>query len=386
LNYLIRRAQRRIPRFAFDFLEGGTGDHRAVLRNRMGFDAVDMTWTVCGPEQPSTSVSLFGQRYAAPLGIAPIGMDGAIWPGASKALAKAAHEARIPYTAGTLASATIEDLALLCPDTLWFQLYGFPKDDHAISFDLIRRADKAGAKVLVVTLDVPGHAKRTLDLYNGITVPFRPSLRLALRAALAPAWSVELLRHGQPGCPNMECYVPPGTTLTDLSVFVRENVRGSFSWGDIRAIRKAWPRALVLKEIMCPADAERAVDAGADGIVVSNHGGRQLDAGPATIDVLPAVIRTVRGRAAVFVDGGVRSGLDVTRALALGADAVFAGRAFMIGLAALGASGASYVADMLLEELRVALRQLGVEAPGNFAGVSVHQPNAWSFETNHKSQ
>lgn len=380
-SYLLERARRRLPRFAFDFLEGGTGDHLAPARNRASFDAIEMLWRSHPRSTLSTTTQLFGRTYAHPIGISPVGMDGAIWPGASGALALAAQERNIPYIAGTLACKSIESLAAKCPGNLWFQLYGFPRDNHAVSLDLIARAADAGVSVLVVTMDVPHQAKRTLDLFNGVTVPFRPSLRLALQATTKLGWASSLLREGQPSCPNMTRYVRPNASLNEVSAFVRDNVVGCFSWDDLRTIRRAWPGRLVLKGIMATADARRALDVGADGIFVSNHGGRQLDAGAATIDVLPSIAEAIGGRASILIDGGIRSGSDVAKALALGANAAFAGRTFLTGLAAMGSHGARYTIDLLAEELEVAMSQLGVAATVSLPSVQVRHPGAWRMAT-----
>lgn len=375
--YLLKRARRRLPRFAFDFMEGGTGEHLAPARNRASFDAIEMVWRNRPKSTLSTGIHLFGHTYDHPIGISPVGMDGVIWPGASSALATAAKQRNIPYIAGTLACESLESLAVKCPGNLWFQLYGFPRDNHAISFDLIARAAKAGVTVLVVTLDSPGHAKRTLDLFNGVTVPFHPSLRLTMQATTKLSWAACLLQKGQPTCPNMSNYVRPNASLTEVSAFVRDNVTGCFSWDDLRSIRRAWPGRLVLKGIMSTEDALLARDIGADGVFVSNHGGRQLDASAASVDVLPAIADALGGRVSLLMDGGVRSGSDVAKALALGADAAFAGRTFLTGVAALGARGAQYTIDMLALELEVAMTQLGVSSLAELRSVQTRHPGEW---------
>lgn len=376
-SYLLRRARRRLPRFAFDFMEGGTGEHLAPARNRASFDAIEMVWRNRPRSTLSTSVQLFGRAYNHPIGISPVGMDGAIWPGASGALATAAKQRNIPYIVGTLACESLESLAAKCPENLWFQLYGFPRDNHAITLDLIGRASHAGVTVLVVTMDTPGNAKRTLDLFNGLTVPFRPSLRLTIQAITKPSWAYSLLREGQPTCPNMRRYVRPDASLTEVSAFVRDNVTGCFSWDDLRLIRRAWPGHLVLKGIMSTEDALLARGIGADGVFVSNHGGRQLDASAASVDVLPGIADALGGRVPLLIDGGVRSGSDVAKALALGANAAFAGRAFLTGVAALGDRGALYTTDMLAEELEVTMTQLGVTSLADLPSIQTRHPGEW---------
>lgn len=377
MAYLLRRARRRIPAFAYDFLEGGTGTGIAPARNRAAFDAMQIAWQVFARPAADPGCRIFGQSYAAPIGIAPVGMDGAIWPGASLGLAAAARTAGIPYIAGTLACAALETIAQACPDRFWFQLYGFPADDHAITFDLVRRARQAGAKALVATMDVPTHAKRPLDLANGITVPFRPTPAIAAAAALKPAWSLALLRHGTPGCPTMAPYAGAKASLAEISRFVRANVTGSFTADEVRRLRRAWDGPLVLKGILTPDDARLAADMGADSIIVSNHGGRQSDASPATIDMLPAIADSLKGRIPVMIDGGIRCGLDIAKAVAAGADFVFAGRAFLTGMAALGETGGQYVADLLIEEFVTALTQCGQTRAEDLRKLPRQHPGRW---------
>ncbi|AXK79236.1 alpha-hydroxy-acid oxidizing protein [Pseudolabrys taiwanensis] len=377
LQYLERAAKRRVPRFAFDFVEAGTGDHVGVGRNRTALDAIQIVPRFGAVAKVSTEVELFGARYAAPLGIAPVGTDGLIWPGATVALARAAATARIPYITGTLASASLETVASICPGSFWFQLYGLPSRDHAVSFDLAARAAAAGAHALVVTMDAPVRAKRPKDMRNGLVVPFRPKLRTVADVVSSPWWALQLLKAGTPGFPNMTPYLGERPSLAAAAGFVQREIKGTFDWDDLRRLRQKWPRALVVKGIMHPDDAVRAVGLGADGVLVSNHGGRQSDAAPAAIDMLPAIVDAVGAKAAILFDSGVRSGLDAARALALGAHAVLCGRAFLYGLGALGDSGGAYVADLLIEELQTALAQHGAASLDELRHADRRHPGAF---------
>ena len=371
---LERRARRRIPRFAFDFIQGGAGDDTGSSRNRRALTGVELVPRY-GLDLASvdTSVTLFGRRYSAPVGIAPVGMDGLMWPGATRLLAEAAQRHGLPYLVGTLATETIETVCQIAPDVTWFQLYPLPADGHRLSFDLAARADAAGAHVLVATLDVPVRTKRPRDLRNGFTMPFRLRPRTVAQAALAWPWSYALARRGIPTFANIERYAGGG----DAAAFVGRNVGGGFSWQALARLRDAWPRAMMVKGVLHPADAERALAIGFDGVVVSNHGGRQFDAAPAAIDVLPAIAEAVGSRGTVMFDGGVASGSDVLRAAALGAEAALSGRAFLVALAAIGDLGARHMASALVEELRTACAQCGLGSPAEASGLARRHPGAW---------
>jgi (S)-mandelate dehydrogenase len=251
-------------------------------------------------------------------------------------------------------------LATLAPNVFWFQLYRLARNDHSVGLDLVRRAKAAGAHVLVLTLDVPVRTVRPREARNRLTVPFRPSLRTLYDIAVSPRWLLGYLRYGHPRMMNFAPYVKAPHTFERLAEFARIEMGGGFAWDEIGRIRDRWTRPLVVKGVLHPADAEKAVSVGVDGIQVSNHGGRQIEAAPAAIDVLPAVAAAVDGRATILFDSGIRSGLDVVRALALGADAAFVGKAFLYGLGAIGRDGAGYVTRLLIDEIEAALRQLGV--------------------------
>ncbi|MCE7027529.1 alpha-hydroxy acid oxidase [Jiella avicenniae] len=358
-EFLEARAKRRIPRFAWDFVHGGTGADYGIDVNRRALDGVEIVPRYGVMGKAATETEIFGRRYSAPIGISPVGMDALAWPGSSRCLARAARDENIPYITGTLADSALEEVAEIAGPNAWLQLYGFPRDDHRVTFDMIARAEAAGMSAIVATLDAPVRAKRPRDLANRLVVPFRTRPSTVWQVATSPAWVRALMKAGMPGFGSIARYVDGEPTLDRVASFVQKELIGSFSWDEVSRMRRAFSRAVVVKGVLHPDDAERAVSAGVDAIMVSNHGGRQSDAAPAPIDVLPGIVDRVAGRAKILFDSGIRSGLDAARAIALGADAVFCGRAFLWGLGAAGDEGGAFVARMLREELAVAMAQSG---------------------------
>jgi len=243
----------------------------------------------------------------------------------------------------------------------------------------VRRADAAGAHVLMLTLDVPVRTTRAREVAAGVTTPFRPDLKMMLDIATSPGWFWAMLQNGIPRFANLRAYVGENAGIAHAAEFARREVKGAFTWDEVARYRERWKRPLVVKGILHPEDAERALALGVDGLVVSNHGGRQVEALPAAIDALPAIAAQVGGRAAVLMDSGIRGGADVVRALALGAQATFAGKAFLWGLGALGQRGPAHVIDLLTEETRAALGQIGARRPAEARKVVVRHPGALRF-------
>ena len=351
------RARARLPRFAFDFIDGGAGRESALSRNARAFDAVRLVPRVLsGAVVRSQTLELFGRTYAAPFGIAPIGMANLAGPATDLALARAAADATLPYCLSTAATTAIEPIARAAPAS-WFQLY--VGQDAAIVDDLIERAAAAGMPVLMVTADVPAPGKRLRDLENEFVLPLRVSLRLAADVLRHPRWALALALEGAPRFANLERYDRPGASAQSLARLMASQSSARLDWEWLARLRERWRRPLLLKGVLHPQDARRAQSLGIDGVVISNHGGRQLDCAPAPIEVLAQVRRAVGARYALLLDGGVRSGEDVARALALGADAVLLGRPFLFAVAALGPGGAAALIGLLREELDRALAQLG---------------------------
>jgi (S)-mandelate dehydrogenase len=380
IAYLRRHARRHVPRFAYEYMDGGAGADTAIAHNWNALDAVELVARYgVSTALPPTEVTLFDRRYAAPLGIAPMGGPSMAWPGADGYLARAAQRARVPYTLSTVAGITIEQAAELAPDVLWFQLYRFARNDHQVGFDLARRADAAGAHALVLTLDVPVRTTRPREVHSGIAYPFRANPRLLWSIATSPGYLMALMRNGRAHFACLRPYVGDKTDVNSMARFLRGELRGAFSWEEVARFRERWKRPLVVKGILHPGDAEQAVSLGVDGIIVSNHGGRQVEGLPPAIDALPAVVAAVGKRATVMMDSGIRSGLDVVRALALGAEAAFAGKAFLWGLGALGAEGPTHVIDLLIDEMKATLGQIGAHTIAEARRVKVRHPGALHF-------
>ena len=358
--YLREGARRRLPRFAFEYLDGGAGADGGIARNRAALDALVLTprYAVLATLPPIDNV-LFGRPYSAPFGVAPMGGPSIVWPGADVTLAAAAQQANFPYVLGTFGGITIEKAAEIAPEVFWFQLYRAPNNDHAIGFDLVDRAQTAGAHALVMTLDVPVRTTRPREVAAGLTVPFRPGVRIMAELFGAPGYLLSLARRGQPRFANLRRYAGTDVGVDAIDRFASNELVGTFTWEEVARYRERWRGPLILKGLLHPEDAQRAVALGADGIVVSNHGGRQVEGLPASIDVLPGIVETVAGRATVMMDSGVASGLDVVRAIDLGAEATFAGKAFLWALGALGDEGPAYLCALMSSEIREVLGQIG---------------------------
>jgi L-lactate dehydrogenase (cytochrome) len=365
---LRRRASSRIPRFAFEYLDRGCNQEVNLERNR-----TDLQEVVLSPSYlkayhgPDLETDLFGQKFAAPFGMAPIGLQGLIWPGAPEILASVAHLYRLPFILSTVSTASIERISELTEGSAWFQFY-HPAED-AIRDDLLDRAEACGCKTLVLLCDTPTFGFRPSEIKNGLSMPPRMELRNLLQMMGKPAWLLETLKRGSPRFANLIPYMPSRMKLSQLGRFMDGFFDKRMTPDKIAYIRDRWKGNLVLKGIGTPEDAEIALRLGLDGIVVSNHGGRQLDAGPSSIAALRQIAPLYGESMTILMDSGVRSGPDIARALACGARTALLGRAFMYGVGALGAKGGPHTVELLLTELRQVMSQLGcesvVELPGH---------------------
>ncbi|MEM9248011.1 MAG: alpha-hydroxy acid oxidase [Pseudomonadota bacterium] len=349
-------ARRRIPRFAFDLVDGGAEDERNLRRNRAAFEEVELTPRYLrGSARIDTSAPAFGQTFAAPFGMAPIGMLNAFWPDADRTLARLCKAHNLPYTASSAASTRLEDLAEAADGNGWFQLY--VSSDDSVTEGLVARAEAAGYEVLMVTVDVPAAGKRDRDIRNRLAVPFRFTPDVIAQCARHPRWALESLRHGRPNVANYGDLLRSATSYADVQ---KTLITPGFAWTDLEKLRGRWKGKLLVKGILHPQDAQSCAELGCDGVVVSNHGGRQADFAPATIDVLPAIAAAVGDRMTVVIDSGVRRGADLLRAKALGADFCLVGRALAYGVGAGGAAGGARALEILELELARAAGQLGL--------------------------
>ena len=343
-------AQRRLPRALYDFFDGGAEDEMTLRANRQAFqDLRFRPQLLRNVSVIDTQREVFGRIIAMPMATAPTGALGYGYPGADVAVAKAAVAAGIPYILSSTATASMERIAKAVQGRLWFQPYTLKDKDFF--FGLIRRALAADYEALVITVDLPVGGNRERDRRNHFSVPFKFTGHNLWDFASKPAWWSRIARHGMPVMENLLGLAAHQTSASALASSVGRNHDTGFDWAALQQVRDLWPRPLVLKGILHPADAERACAMGCDALVVSNHGGRQLDGAVASLHALPDVLRAVRGRIPVWVDGGVRRGQDVVKALALGAHGVLIGRAMVYGATATGQAGAQRALAILKDEL-----------------------------------
>ena len=356
LSDLRDRARKRIPKFVWEYLDSGTGNEATKARNRAALDRVGMMpSTLHGEFTPDLSVELLGATLPLPFGIAPVGMSGLMWPDAEGHLARAAARAGIPYSLSTVATQSPEDLAPHLGPEAWFQMY--PPRDTEIRSDMLARARNTGFKTLILTVDVPVASRRERQVRSGLTNPPKLTPRLLAQVALRPTWALGMAKSGMPHMRMLDKYTTAAGDGLSTTAHVGYLLRTSPDWDYITWLRDAWDGPFIVKGITRGEDAARLEKAGVDAVWISNHAGRQFDAGPATIEALPQV-RAATKLPLIF-DSGVEGGLDILRALSLGADFVMLGRGFHYALAALGPTGIDHLIDVLAKDLEANMGQLG---------------------------
>lgn len=367
------RAEKRLPKFVWEYLDSGTGIEATKARNRAGLERLGFAPSILhGAIDADLSTRFLGRDMALPFGVAPVGMSGLIWPGAERLLAQAAARAGIPYTLSTVAAASPEDVAAELGPEAWFQLY--PPKDPAIRSDLLKRARDCGFSTLVLTVDVPVASRRERQTRSGLTQPPKLTPRLLAQVAQRPAWALAMARAG--GIPHMRTldkYITGASANLPPTAHIGYLLRTSPDMEYVHWLRDNWDGAFIIKGVMRASDCARLQEAGADALWISNHAGRQFDGAPATIEALPQ-IRAATDLPLIF-DSGIEGGLDILRALGAGADFVMMGRAFHFALAALGAAGPDHLIDLLTQDMKANLGQMGVHQLSDLpAPITLGQP------------
>ncbi|MFI8378886.1 alpha-hydroxy-acid oxidizing protein [Leeuwenhoekiella sp. NPDC079379] len=354
------KAKSRVPAFAFEYLDGGCNEDVSIKRNTSEIRDVQLQPRYLNNYgQSSTKTKVLGMEFDAPFGIAPVGLQGLMWPNSPAILAKTAHKHNVPFILSTVTTMDIEKASELTEGNAWFQLYN-PVED-AVRNDIIDRAEAAGCPVLVLLCDVPTFGFRPRDFKNGLALPPKMSVRNIMQILGKPTWAYNTLKYGQPTFENLKPYTPEGLNLKQLGAFMDRTFSGKLNEEKIKPIRDRWKGKLVLKGVASLEDTAAAIRMGFDGIIVSNHGGRQLDAAQSTINSLKEIAATYGDQIEVMMDSGLRSGPDIARAMACGAKFTFMGRSFMYGCGALGNKGGDHTIGMLKTQFKQVMDQLVCE-------------------------
>ena len=351
-------AAKRMPKFVHEYMIGGISAESCIKRNRETINKVQlMPRYLQEAQKPNVKTEILGHHFDAPFGVAPLGLSGLMWPNLEHILAAAAKQHNLPYTLSTYACVSLEDIRKSGGENTWFQYY--PSDISEIEQDLLDRCKKAGYKTLVLTVDIPVETRRDRDVRSGLSVP--PNffdLRTLWQMMIRPVWSLTMLRYGIPRFHTLLRYFE-GNSIQAQADFISNKMKGHITAARFKDIRSAWDGNLIVKGVLDVGEAETYMGLGADGISVSNHGGRQFDAAPTPVDVLPAIRQALGPSAIILADGGIRNGLDIARMIALGANFVLMGRPFVYAVAAIGAQGGDHVMRVLKQELTMSMAQMG---------------------------
>ena len=351
------RAKAKIPKFAFEYLDGGCNNDVNLKKNTSRIRDVELKPKyLVDYTPPNLKTELFGHEYDAPFGISPVGLQGLMWPKSPEILAKAAFDHNIPFVLSTVTTASIESISEITEGRAWFQLY-HPAEER-VTKDLLKRAEAAHCPVLVILADVPSFGYRPRDIRNGLSMPPKMTVSNILSAMKRPHWALNTLINGQPSFEILKPYMQKNLNLNQLAKFMDSTFSGRLNEDKIKRIRDLWKGKLVLKGAESIYDVEKAYQLGLDGVIISNHGGRQVDVGQATIDSLNSIVPLYKDKIKVMMDSGIRGGADVARVMASGADFSFMGRTFMYGVSALGKKGGNHTIAMLKTQLTQVMEQM----------------------------
>jgi L-lactate dehydrogenase (cytochrome) len=357
IDDLINKAKSRIPRFAFEYLDGGCNEDVNLHKNTNELRQVELLpYYLSEHTGSSLSTELFGHTYDAPFGVSPIGLQGLIWPNAPEILAKAAVKHNLPFILSTVTTSSIERIAEITEGKAWYQLYH--PAENALRDDILNRLEASGYDVLVLLCDVPSFGFRPRDIRNGLAMPPKMTIKNILQIMGRPTWALNTLYHGTPGFATLKPYTPKGLNMSQLGQFMNRTFAGRLNPEKIAPIRERWKGKIILKGCATVEDADMAVALGIDGLLVSNHGGRQIDAGQSAIKSLGPIVDKYKGKIKVMMDSGIRTGPDIARTIASGADFTFLGRSFMYAVAALGNEGADHMMGMLKTQLYQVMDQV----------------------------
>ena len=351
------RAKVKIPKFAFEYLDGGCNNDVNLKKNTSRIRDVELKPKyLVDYTPPNLKTELFGHEYDAPFGISPVGLQGLMWPKSPEILAKAAFDHNIPFVLSTVTTASIESIAEITEGHAWFQLY-HPAEER-VTKDILKRVEVANCPVLVILADVPSFGYRPRDIRNGLSMPPKMTVSNIISAIKRPHWALNTLINGQPNFEILKPYMPKNLNLNQLAKFMDNTFSGRLNEEKIKKIRDLLKGKLVLKGAESIHDVEKAYQLGLDGVIISNHGGRQVDVGQATIDSLSNIAPLYKDKITVMMDSGIRGGADVARVMASGADFSFMGRTFMYGVSALGKKGGNHTIAMLKTQLTQVMEQM----------------------------
>jgi L-lactate dehydrogenase (cytochrome) len=359
VNDLRDMAKKRVARAVFEYVDCGSYAQQTIRANRADLDSLNFRQRVgIDVQHRSTRATMAGEEVAMPVALAPVGLTGLNWADGEVLACRAAQKFGVPFTLSTMSICSIEDVARGVEKPFWFQLYVMR--DRGFSASLVERAKAAGCSALVLTLDLQIQGQRHRDLKNGLAVPPRLTAATMLDVLFKPSWAMNVLRSKRKSFGNLEGQVPGANSLTTLSQWIASQFDAQLSWKDVEWVKSLWGGKLILKGILDAEDAKIAAGCGVDAIVVSNHGGRQLDGAVSSIRALPEVAAAAAGKAEIWFDGGIMSGQDVLKALALGARGTMIGKAFAYGLGAMGEAGVSRVLEIIRKELDVTMALTGL--------------------------